>query len=664
MTSEGKTGSPKAALLCRYGWITSVAVVLGVGLACTYWVATREQAQNKARLAAETRLVANAVNASYVQDLRGSQDDLKRPSYQRLKEQLTLVRSATPTYRFLYVVGRRADGTVYFFADSEPPDSSDYSPPGQTYEEASPQMQSVFSSGVTCTEGPFADRWGTWVSGLSPIVDPASGRVIAVLGADVDASDWFREVAMECIPPAATALAVAALLTLLFAKQKLTWSRKAQDLMRVSEARFSTIWKANPAAIALTRISDGRLADVNPAWEELTGVSRAEAVGHHPEELGLWVRPEQRRNMIEAIRARGKDSGEMQLRCRDGQVGDVLMSAELVEVAGEGFMLTLAQDITDRKLAEEVIAEANRNLEKANRELKEMQAQVVQSEKLASIGQLAAGVAHEMNTPVGFVASNFQTLQKYMDKLLALLHHYESLGEAVEDGLKEKRLEILDHIKQARKELKIDFLLQDIGTLFAESNEGLSRVTKVIQNLKDFSRVDQAQAFAEYDLNEGIEATLTVARNEIKYDADVKKELSPLPEIACNSGQINQVLLNILVNAVQAIKSQKRDDRGTITVRTSATPAEVICEISDDGPGIPAEIRNKIFDPFFTTKPVGQGTGLGLSVSYDIIVTKHHGKILVDSTVGKGTTFTIKLPLAAQPAAGDRACKLGPGKDN
>jgi two-component system NtrC family sensor kinase len=264
-----------------------------------------------------------------------------------------------------------------------------------------------------------------------------------------------------------------------------------------------------------------------------------------------------------------------------------------------------------------------------------------------------------MNTPVGFVASNFQTLQKYMTKLLDLLHKYEALGDAVEDGLKEKRLEILDQIKQARKDLKIDFLLEDIGTLFEESNEGLSRVTKVIQNLKDFSRVDQAQAVAEYDLNGGIEATLTVARNEIKYDADVKTELSPLPEISCNSGQINQVLLNILVNAVQAIKSQTRDDRGTITVRTLATPTEVICEISDDGPGIAPEIRLKIFDPFFTTKPVGQGTGLGLSVSYDIIVTKHHGKIAVDSTVGKGTTFTITLPVVT-PAAPPAGLVAGP----
>jgi two-component system, NtrC family, sensor kinase len=310
----------------------------------------------------------------------------------------------------------------------------------------------------------------------------------------------------------------------------------------------------------------------------------------------------------------------------------------------------MAQDITERRQAELIIRKANEELERANRELKEMQAQVVQSEKLASIGQLAAGVAHEMNTPVGFVASNFQTLQNYMNKLLDLLQRYEVLGEAVEDGLRERRLEMLAQIKQARKDLKIDFLLHDIGTLFDESKEGLSRVTKVIQNLKDFSRIDQAQAFAEYDLNAGIEATLTVARNEIKYDADVKTELSSLPEICCNSGQINQVLLNILLNAVQAIKSQKRTDRGTLTLRTYATADDVVCEISDDGPGIPPEILHKIFDPFFTTKPVGQGTGLGLSVSYDIIVTKHHGQILVDSKVGKGTTFTLRLPIAPEPS--------------
>jgi len=168
----------------------------------------------------------------------------------------------------------------------------------------------------------------------------------------------------------------------------------------------------------------------------------------------------------------------------------------------------------------------------------------------------------------------------------------------------------------------------------------------------------------KYDLNEGIKATLVVTRNAIKYDADVETDLSQLRLIYCHSGQINQVLLNILVNAAQAIKTQERDDRGTITIRTYASDDGVVCEISDDGPGIPAEVVSKIFDPFFTTKPPGKGTGLGLSVSYGIIVNKHNGELLVDSTVGEGTKFTIKLPIGTKENDEEEKEIMDNGKEN
>ena len=197
--------------------------------------------------------------------------------------------------------------------------------------------------------------------------------------------------------------------------------------------------------------------------------------------------------------------------------------------------------------------------------------------------------------------------------------------------------------------MKIGFVLEDIGALFEESKEGLTRVTKIIQNLRDFSRIDQAEAFDEYDLNHGIEATLIVARNAIKYHADVVTEFSDIPHIPCNASQINQVFLNILVNAAQAIESQQRETNGSIKIKTSSDDTHVICKIIDDGPGILPENIEKIFDPFFTTKPAGKGTGLGLSVSYDIIVRKHKGELLVKSEVGKGTEFTIKLPIKPAP---------------
>ncbi len=324
----------------------------------------------------------------------------------------------------------------------------------------------------------------------------------------------------------------------------------------------------------------------------------------------------------------------------------------------------LNQEITERKKAEESVRLACEDLEKTNQEMKEVQSQLVQSEKLASIGQLAAGVAHEMNTPVGFVASNFETLENYMEKILELFQMYSELLGKIETSEKAKLLDIADAINKTWSEMKIDFILEDLPTLFSDSKEGIGRITSIVQNLRDFSRVEQPENFEIYNINDGIRATLIVAQNEIKYHADVEMETSEVPQIICNTGQINQVLLNILMNAAQAIKSEEREEKGKIMIRTYATDDDVICEISDDGPGIEPDKLQNIFDPFFTTKPVGMGTGLGLSISYDIIVIKHKGMLLVDNSVGKGTTFTIKLPISKKEQDNDLEKKENSRKEN
>ncbi len=317
----------------------------------------------------------------------------------------------------------------------------------------------------------------------------------------------------------------------------------------------------------------------------------------------------------------------------------------------------LNREIIDRKNAEESVRLAYEELEKSNKELKETQSQLVQSEKLASIGQLAAGVAHEINNPVGFIASNFETLENYMKKIKKLLQMYGELLEEIEASEKTELLDKANTIGKSQNDMKIDFILKDLPGLFNDSREGIDRVTGIVQNLRDFSRIDQPGSLDKYNINDGIKATLVVAQNEIKYDADIKTELSEVPIILCKAGQINQVLLNILMNAAQAINSQKRNNRGSITIRTYSTDDNVVCEISDDGPGIEPDKLPKIFDPFFTTKPVGKGTGLGLSVSYDIIVLKHNGKLIVDSHVNEGTKFTIKLPLSKKEAKNEVEAK-------
>jgi signal transduction histidine kinase len=264
-------------------------------------------------------------------------------------------------------------------------------------------------------------------------------------------------------------------------------------------------------------------------------------------------------------------------------------------------------------------------------DLKRTQMELSQAEKLASIGQLAAGVAHEINNPVGFITSNSDTLTKYMGRIREILDIYAA-------GAPPER------IAERKKALKIDFILEDMNTLNKENREGLERISSIVKNLRDFSRIDSNQEMTDTDIRECIKNTLRIANNEIKYNADVKTDFETIDPVHCNAGEINQVFLNIFVNAAQAIKSQARGDRGCIAVHVWQDETSVFCEIADDGPGMPESVRNRIFEPFFTTKEVGKGTGLGLSISHDIIVNKHKGEINVSSEVGKGTRFLIKLP--------------------
>jgi signal transduction histidine kinase len=279
-------------------------------------------------------------------------------------------------------------------------------------------------------------------------------------------------------------------------------------------------------------------------------------------------------------------------------------------------------------------AQANRDLEESYRKLQEVQKQLLQSEKMASIGLLAAGVAHEVNNPIGYVNSNLLTLKSYVTDLLALLESYEN-AEAQFGGA----VETLRQIEEFKRKIDIEFLRGDIPALLEESLEGAARVRKIVQDLKDFSHAGDNDEWEWADLHQCLESTLNIVYNEIKYKARVVKEFGALPAVQCLPRQLNQVFLNLLINAVHAIETE-----GTITIRTGAEGGKVWVEISDTGKGIKPEYLDKIFDPFFTTKPVGQGTGLGLSVSYSII-RKHQGEILVDSPPGRGATFKVVLPV-------------------
>lgn len=290
------------------------------------------------------------------------------------------------------------------------------------------------------------------------------------------------------------------------------------------------------------------------------------------------------------------------------------------------------------------LVSANTALTEVNTKLQRAQDQLLQSEKLASIGQLAAGVAHEINNPVGYVFSNFGTLTKYLDDLFRMLAAYEQ-AEAQLAGT--PAAEVLARL---RGEIELDYLKQDVPQLMKESAEGISRVRKIVQDLKDFSHVDARQEWEWTDLHRGIDSTLNIVNNEIKYKADVVKAYGTLPLVQCLSSELNQVFMNLLVNAAHAIGPQ----HGTIHIRTGCDSdnSHVWVEIQDNGSGIPRDNLLRIFDPFFTTKPVGKGTGLGLSLSYGI-VQKHKGRLEVDSEVGSGTTFRVTVPVrqSDQPQA-------------
>jgi PAS domain S-box-containing protein len=433
----------------------------------------------------------------------------------------------------------------------------------------------------------------------------------------------------------------------------------------------------------------GRIIYTNPATETMFGYSAEELKGKDLELLATELYRERIDKQIFGTAATGKMwSGEILNRRKDGKLLYVSASvSKMVDKEGSFIALVWFQkDVTQTKrYQEEMIkiekekaetlrilheneAAINRSLSKTKRELQEknlelerrtfeleeekgrlkeaydklnqMQAQLLQSEKLASLGQLSAGVAHELNNPIGFVHSNLGTLAEYVRDVKSLLERYASL---------EKRMppdkpcrELTREIEEFKQRIGLHPMLDDFDKIISESQEGAQRVKNIVQNLKDFAHRDRTRLELA-DINKGIESTLNIVWNELKYKATVTKKYGLIPQIECFPQQLNQVFMNLLVNAAQAIEA-----KGEIIIKTYQVGKTVVVEISDTGVGIPQENLEHIFEPFFTTKEVGKGTGLGLSVVYGII-ENHGGKIEVESEVGRGSTFRVILPLHGSP---------------
>ncbi len=306
----------------------------------------------------------------------------------------------------------------------------------------------------------------------------------------------------------------------------------------------------------------------------------------------------------------------------------------------------LLQDRTEVRRVQKELEDNYARIKLTNTRLEEAQNQLLQAEKMASIGQLAAGVAHEINNPIGFVSSNLVTLRTYVEPMFDVLDLMVHTPPAALPAPVAKALTDLD------KRIDLAFVKEDLPQLLDESADGLDRVKKIVQDLKDFSRVDHAE-WQDADINAGLDSTLNVVMNEVKYKAEVRKDYGVLPPVRCIAAQLNQVFMNLIVNAAHAIP-----DRGEISLRTRAEGDWVCIEVKDTGVGMSDEVKRRIFEPFFTTKPVGKGTGLGLSLSYSII-QKHAGRIEVDSLPGRGTTFRVRIPVRPPATSSDDGHGLG-----
>jgi len=426
-----------------------------------------------------------------------------------------------------------------------------------------------------------------------------------------------------------------------------------EEALRQSRERYELAVRGSRDGIWDWDLDAGRIY-YSPRWKGMLGHDDGE-VSDRFEEFGDRVHPDDRDRATATIAAYldgriAEYELEVRLRHKDGTYRWILTrGVALRDDRGRPHRMAGSHtDITARKQAEEMLSEQNRRLEAAARserraleDLKLTQTRLVQSEKLAGLGQMVAGVAHEINNPLSFVVNNAAILDRDVGDLRGLLAFYEEADPLIAREVPG----LAGRIAEFRDRVDMPFLLDNLGKLVKRTDDGLGRIQRVVKDLRLFARLDEGD-IKEADLNAGVESTITIIRgNARREDVELVLDLGPIPPVTCYPAKINQVIMNLLSNAVDAV-----GQGGKVTVRTREEPGSVRIEVADNGPGIDAAIRDRIFDPFFTTKPVGQGTGLGLSISYGII-QEHGGSIEVESEPGKGTTFVVRLPVVPDLAS-------------
>ncbi|MCB0804680.1 MAG: PAS domain S-box protein [Bacteroidales bacterium] len=412
---------------------------------------------------------------------------------------------------------------------------------------------------------------------------------------------------------------------------------KVEEALKKSEARFRQLIETMNEGFSV-QDKEGRITYVNPRLCEMFGRTPEEIIGHFPTDFIDTSDPENleklKRNRDENIHTTQVASYEITWKHKNGQVFESMVSPKAIIDPVEGYTGSVAvlTDITDLKNAENELISKNKALNSALNDLRKTQAQLIDSEKMASLGQLTAGVAHEINNPINFVSGNVQPLRRDIQDVLEVLKQYDKIIETL------KLEDNFEKIRELKAEIDFEFVLQEINHLLDGIGEGAQRTAEIVKGLRNFSRMDEHELKIA-DINQGIESTLLILHNKLKQTIEVVKDYGDIPDIMCYPGQLNQVFMNVINNAVESIEGE-----GKITIKTRMEKNRILISVKDSGKGIPDKVRKKIFDPFYTTKEVGKGTGLGLSISFGI-VEKHNGTIEVKSKPGEGSEFIIAIPV-------------------
>lgn len=375
---------------------------------------------------------------------------------------------------------------------------------------------------------------------------------------------------------------------------------------------------------------DGRVLYLNDFGQKLLGLNKEE-IDSGVNADSFYADPEDRKDLLTLLKSDNSVSdNEIRMISRDGKYITGHESAfSRQDDFGEEIIYGIINDVSEFVNLNLNSARLNLELADANQKLQDAYNTMAQQEKMAVIGELAAGVAHEINNPLGFIKSNARSMTKYLEMITSIFKEITNKCD----------LEKIEGIG------KLDFILTDVQDILKENEDGLNRIATITESLKRFSRMGDENVKSDFDLNQAIMDTLNIAKSQYKYVAEIKLDLGDIPLVSCNGDSINQVLLNLIVNAANAIESLGSKDKGEILIETSLQDDGVKFSITDSGPGVDSSVKNKIFDPFFTTKEVGKGTGLGLSLCYDIIVHKHQGRIWLENCDKGGAQFNFTIPM-------------------